>query len=192
VVECGGGVLEVRPFSCEADYGHMIDYFLQADKTFLISMGVDPRKLPDKKEWLERLLPDLERSDYEKQTYFLSWLYSGRNIGHSNVNKIKYGNEAYLHLHIWVPKYRKVGMGIEFLRESANTFIRKFALQSLYCEPNADNAAPNRILSKLGFRFIKRYRTVPALINFAQDVNRYVIQHEIAGTKNVDIKIGER
>jgi hypothetical protein len=62
-------------------------------------------------------------------------------IGHSNVNKIKYGKEAYIHLHIWAPEHRKVGIGAEFLRKSANAFIRKFALKSLYCEPYAENPA---------------------------------------------------
>ena len=173
----------IKPFSCEADYGRMIDYFLQADENFLISMGVDPEKLPSKQDWLDRLLPDLERSDYEKQTYFLSWLYNGVAMGHSNVSKIRYGDEAYVHLHIWVPEHRKVGMGTELLRRSANAFIRKFALKSLYCEPYAENPAPNQALSKLGFRFIQRYRTVPGSINFEQDVNQYLIQHKI--TKSV-------
>jgi RimJ/RimL family protein N-acetyltransferase len=170
---------DIKPFSCTADYGRMIDYFLQADKAFLIGMGVDPGKLPSRNDWLHRLLQDLERSDCEKQTYFLSWLYNGVTIGHSNVSKIEYGEKAYAHLHIWVPECRKIGMGTEFLRQSANAFIRKFALKSLYCEPYAENPAPNRALSKLGFRFIKRYRTVPGLINFDQEVNQYVIHHEI-------------
>jgi ribosomal-protein-alanine N-acetyltransferase len=170
---------EIQPFSCKADYGRMIDYFLQADKNFLIGMGVDPGKLPSREDWLDRLLPDLERSDQQKHTYFLNWLYNGVAIGHSNVNKIKYGEEAYLHLHIWVPGHRKVGIGTEFLRKSANSFIRKFALKSLYCEPYTKNPAPNRALSKLGFQFIKRYRTAPGFINFDQEVNQYRIQHEI-------------
>jgi RimJ/RimL family protein N-acetyltransferase len=173
------GADDIKPFSCKADYGRMIDYFLQADKNFLIDMGVDPGKLPSRNDWLRRLLPDLERPDCEKQTYFLSWLHNGVAIGHSNVSKIRYGEEAYIHLHIWVPECRRVGMGTEFLRQSANTFIRKFALKSLYSEPYAENPAPNRALSKLGFRFIKRYWTVPGFVNFDQEVNQYVTQHEI-------------
>lgn len=35
-------------------------------------------------------------------------------------------------------------------------------------------AVANRVMPKSGFRFIKRYRTVPGPINFEQDVNRYV------------------
>ena len=39
----------------------------------------------------------------------------------------------------------------------------------------AENPGPNRTLAKLGFRLIKRYRTVPGIINFEQEVNRYVM-----------------
>jgi hypothetical protein len=31
------------------------------------------------------------------------------------------------------------------------------------------------VLLKAGFRFIRRYRTVPGAINFEQDVNQYVL-----------------
>jgi RimJ/RimL family protein N-acetyltransferase len=41
----------------------------------------------------------------------------------------------------------------------------------LYCEPYANNVAPNRVLEKAGFEFVKTDRTVPGPINFEQDVN---------------------
>ena len=71
---------------------------------------------------------------------------------------------------------RRAGLGTEFLRRSLGVFLRRFALRRLYCEPYAENPAPNRILVKAGFRFIRRYRTIPGLINSEQDVNRYVLE----------------
>jgi hypothetical protein len=50
----------------------------------------------------------------------------------------------------------------------------------MYCEPYADNPAPNRVLVKTGFRFIARYRTTPGVINFEQEVNRYVIDAQMS------------
>jgi RimJ/RimL family protein N-acetyltransferase len=73
---------------------------------------------------------------------------------------------------------RHAGLGTEFLRRSIEVFFRRFALRRLYCEPYAANPAPNRVLSKAGFRFIERYRTIPGLINSEQEVNRYVLEHE--------------
>jgi RimJ/RimL family protein N-acetyltransferase len=45
----------------------------------------------------------------------------------------------------------------------------------LFCEPFADNPAPNKVLPKLGFKFVKRYWTVPGQICPEQEVNLYVL-----------------
>jgi RimJ/RimL family protein N-acetyltransferase len=173
--------LDIRPFTSHADYERMLDYFFQVDDAFLKGMGVDPAKRSTRESWLDRLLPDLDREDRDKRAYYLGWFNDGVPMGHCNVNKIKYGQEAYLHLHLWDQTLRGAGLGTELVRMSANTFIRRFELQHLYCEPYADNPAPNRVLAKLGFRLIKRYRTTPGIINFEQAVNRYVIEQEIPG-----------
>jgi RimJ/RimL family protein N-acetyltransferase len=173
-------VLDLRPFTCRADYERMVDYFLQSDVAFLRGMGVDPARLPAREAWLGRLLPDLDRDDGEKQTYFLGWFYDETPVGHCNVNQIRYEDAAYLHLHSWHAPLRRSGLGTEFCRRAAQAFMQKFSLQRLYCEPYALNPAPNRVLSKLGFRLVKRYRTIPGLINFEQDVNQYVLERCIS------------
>jgi hypothetical protein len=63
------------------------------------------------------------------------------------------------------------------LRRSIEVFLRRFALAQLYCEPYAGNPAPNQVLAKVGFRFVRRYRTTPGLINSEQEVNRYVLEN---------------
>lgn len=168
--------LQVAPFSSETDYGGVLDYFLTADHAYLKGMGVDPEKLPPRAAWLERLLRDLTRPDEEKQTFYLGWDYEGCRIGHSNVNPLVYGDHAYVHLHIWDTSARRAGLGAEFFRRSVEVFFRRFALRRLFCEPYAENPAPNRVLIKVGFRLEKRYRTTPGLISYEQDVNRYVLE----------------
>ena len=159
----------------------MVEYFLTADEPFLRGMGVDPDKLPERGAWLERLLPDLLRPDAQKQAFYLGWDYRGRRVGHCNVNQLLYGERAFTHLHLWDAGARRAGLGTEFLRRSVPLFFQRFALQRLYCEPYAANPAPNRVLSKAGFRFLERYRTTPGLINFEQEVNRYVIDRSALG-----------
>jgi hypothetical protein len=109
--------MDIKPFVCRADYELMVDYFLVADEAFLRGMGVDPAKLPTREAWLDRLLPDLDREDREKQAYYLGWLYDGVPIGHSNVNRIRYEEDAYIHLHSWNPHLRGAGLGTDFCRE---------------------------------------------------------------------------
>ena len=173
--------LQVTPFGSQADYLGMVEYFLSASEPFLRGMGVDPNKLPRRAAWLERLLPDLTRPDRDKQTFYLGWDCDGVRIGHCNVNPLLYGEHAYVHLHLWDAQARRAGLGTELFRRSIRVFFQRFDLRSLYCEPYADNPAPNRVLIKAGFRFLRRYRTTPGLINFEQDVNRYVLDRSAVG-----------
>jgi [ribosomal protein S5]-alanine N-acetyltransferase len=165
--------IEVRPFSSSHDCERVVDYFLNADSSFLRGMGVDPNLLPDRESWLRRLIADLERDDQHKQACFVAWLHNGEAIGHSSINKIEYGKEAYIHLHMWRPDLRKAGLGTELFTRSVRMFIERFRLKRLVCEPWAENPAPNRVLLKAGFELTRRYRTVPGPINTEQDVNRY-------------------
>lgn len=113
--------LEVRPFSSSLDYERVVDYFLTADSTFLRGMGVDPSLLPDGDSWLRTLVADLERDDREKKACFVAWIYNGEPVGHSYINKIRFGKEAYIHLHIWRPDLRKMGIGTEFFQKVRST-----------------------------------------------------------------------
>src|SRR5665213_453769 len=64
------------------------------------------------------------------------------------------------------------------LRQSLKLFFDRLELQDLYCEPFALNPAPNAVLAKVGFTFVKKYVTVPGLINFEQEVNRWHMSRE--------------
>ena len=165
--------IQVRPFSTRAEYEMMADYFCHGDKAFLRGMGVDPTRLPDRDEWVESLLLDHEKPDDQKDRLYLLWLIDGEPIGHSSINKIVPGAEAYIHLHMWKAELRRAGLGTELVRKSVAYCFERFYLQKLVCEPFADNVAPNRVLEKLGFRFIRRYTTTPGATAFEQDVNRY-------------------
>ena len=168
--------IEVRPFSSREEYELMLDYFYKADEPFLRGMGVDPLKLPPRDKWLDALLVDHEKPDTERDRFYLIWIFRGERVGHSSINKIIHGTEAFIHLHLWNSKLRKAGLGMEFARRSANFYFERFNLKKLVCEPWAENPAPNRVLEKLGFTFVRRYRTIPVVIAYEQDVNRYELR----------------
>ena len=99
-------------------------------------------------------------------------------IGHSNINQIKFGNTATMHLHLWDSATRKKGLGIQFLRMTVPYYFKKFNLKKLICEPYSKNVAPNKVLKKLGFEWVRTYDTTPGQINFHQTVNRYELNKE--------------
>lgn len=168
--------LETKPFSSETEYEGMVDYFLNADDWFLNGMGVARSRLPSRETWLRNLLADHQLPDERKDRLYVGWFYDGRQVGHSSVNKIQIGEEAFFHLHLWRPELRKSGLGIRFCRESIKMYFARLGLKRLWSEPYAGNLAPNRALLKLGFEFVKRYKTVPGEINFEQDVNLYCLR----------------
>jgi len=170
-------VLQVKPFTERSHYLGMVDYFTGASEEFLRGMGVDTARMPSREAWLEAAWRDhqLAETDPARQRFFVGWYLDDELIGHSSINKIKWGEEAYIHLHMWKPDNRRSGIGTEFFRRSIDFFFERFQLQRLYCEPNAENPPPNRVLQKLGYKPVKRYRTIPGPINFEQEVNRYEI-----------------
>ncbi len=106
----------------------------------------------------------------------LIWLADGRPVGFSSCDKIVYGEQANMHLHVVDPARRNQGIGAECVRRSADLYCERLKLKRLFCEPNAFNVAPNRALQKAGFRYLKTHMTVPGPLNYHQAVTRWVIE----------------
>lgn len=167
----------------------MVDYFLESSTEFLKGMGADKRKLPARENWIGKLEKDFLKPNKEKEFFYLVWLINEEAVGHSNINKIDYGNTATMHLHLWHSVKRKRGLGVEFLKMTIPIYFREFELKALFCEPKAENEAPNKVLRKTGFRFVKSYETIPGWINFKQKVNRYEYKKEYQN--KVGIKVNK-
>ncbi len=153
----------------------MINYFLNADHSFLARLGVDPAKLPQFEQWFELLKQDFDRPMSDRHFFYLIWKLDGVPVGHSHINDIVYAREAFMHLHIWDSAKRQSGSGTFFIRESIKVFFELFKLSQLFCQPCALNPAPNRTLQKVGFELLKTYKTTPSWINFHQSVNLWVL-----------------
>lgn len=162
----------------EKDINLVIDYFLKASPEFLKAMGADIKKLPARDEWYGIILENLKLPVHKKAFFYVIWEINNMPVGHSNINKIKFGAEAYMHLHLWNPNRRGQGNGLYFSKESLRHYIKEFQLKKIYCEPYADNPAPNKLLLKAGFKFVRQYKTTPGWINFYQTVNRWELPAE--------------
>ena len=170
-------ILSVREIR-QQDIEPITKYWLGSDAAFLQGMGVDVEKIPGKEKWKEMLMEQLGQSIEEKKSYCIIWQVDENAVGHSNINKIIIGEEAYMHLHIWSAEIRKKGFGTELIRLTLPYFFEKFRLKKLYCEPYALNPAPNKTLEKTGFRFVKEYITTPGWLNFEQPVNRWELTYD--------------
>ena len=170
-------LLSVREIQ-QSDIAPITRYWLSADPVFLTAMGADMSKMYSKEQWITMLSEQLALPYTEKKSYCTIWLLDEEPIGHCNVNKIKFGEEAYIHLHVWNAASRKKGMGTELVKMSLTFFFKNLELKTIYCEPYALNPAPNKTLEKAGFTFIKEYITIPGFLNFEQPVRRWELTYE--------------
>lgn len=160
------------------DIDLLADYWFKSDSEFFKSMGADKDKLPTKSQFIQILAEQISLSIKDKSSYALIWELDKKQIGHSNVNNIIYGKEATMHLHLWKSDSRKKGVGTELVKRSLPYYFKYLRLKKLICEPYAFNPAPNKTLEKVGFEFVKRYRTIPGSLNFEQEVNRWELTKE--------------
>ncbi|HTA28729.1 MAG TPA: GNAT family protein [Bacteroidia bacterium] len=169
--------LSVREIE-KSDIDSLVKYWLESDEAHHAGMGVDPAKIPDEKAWRLMLSKQLNQAYKEKQSYCIIWEVDGKAMGHCNINPVVFGEEAFIHLHLWKSDIRKKGIGTELVKMTLPYFFNNMQLKKIYCEPYALNPAPNRTLPKLGFEFVKEYVTVPGSLNFEQPVRRWELSLE--------------
>jgi RimJ/RimL family protein N-acetyltransferase len=155
---------------------HIIDYFHAAAPEHLEMMGIDPTRLPTRSAWRDRYQRELSLPPTERSVLMVIWLEAERCIGFSTADKIIFGEQAHMHLHIIEPGQRSQGAGVECVRRSAAFYFKTLQLRRLYSEPDAFNIAPNRTLQKAGFRYLKTHTTVPGPLNFHQAVTQWVME----------------
>ncbi|OON67847.1 GNAT family N-acetyltransferase [Hymenobacter sp. CRA2] len=167
-------VRELQP----ADIEPLADYWLNSSPAHLTGMGVDLAKMPGRAEWIAMLTEQLHTPGPAKQSYCLIFEVDGRAVGHTNINQIRPGEQAHMHLHLWDAEVRRQGLGSALVRLALPRFFAAYELQRLYCEPYALNPAPNRTLARLGFAFEREYVTTPGWLNFEQPVKRWMLTRE--------------
>ncbi len=160
------------------DIERIVSYFLDADEEFLVGLGVDLAKLPERSEWQDSLLSQAQEPLEERQRYYVIWEVDGTAIGHSNLADIRFGVDAQMHLHMWDPTVRRRGSGARLVRASIDRYFELFQLETLLCEPRAENPAPNRTLPKIGFELVETYHGTPRPIAYPQPVNRWRLSRE--------------
>ena len=170
-------ILSVREITTD-DIEPLTNYWQTAGDAFLTGMGCDVCKMPTKEQSHTMLSEQIKTPIEKKQSYCTIWLADVKAIGHSNINQIIFGESAYMHLHLWISDKRKKGMGIELVKKSMALFFEKAKLKKIYCEPYSLNPAPNKLLEKLGFTFVKKHITTPGSINLEQEANLWEMSLE--------------
>lgn len=170
----GDAILSVREMRIE-DADIRIGYFHDSTDEHLARLGVNRSLLPTRAQWRSHYELDAARPVPERQEYSLLWLRNSDIVGFSSTDRITFGEEAFMHLHLLDGDLRNAGLGTEFVRQSARTYFEVLQLDRLYCEPNALNVAPNRTVQAAGFRYLFSHHATPSPINMPQISTRWVL-----------------
>jgi RimJ/RimL family protein N-acetyltransferase len=158
-----------------SEAGVRIDYFHDSSDDQLRRLGVD-RAFLLREEWRSAYEEDGARPIEQRATYSLIWELDGETVGFSSADRITFGQEAFMHLHVVKPDLRRQGLGARLVQISARHYFRALELQRLFCEPNALNVAPNRTLQRAGFRYLFTHECRPGPMNFFQATTRWVLE----------------
>lgn len=156
-----------------SEVSSIIGYFHEASPEHLELLGVDPTRLPARERWLDYYTRQYALPIDRRAIFAVTWILNGVQIGFSTADRIVYGEQAYMHLHIISPDKRRTGLGTECVRASVDLYFEVLKINQLICEPNAYNVAPNRTLQNAGFLYVKTHFTVPGPLNFHQPVTRW-------------------
>ena len=166
--------LSVREMN-ESDIPYLVKYWTQESEEHYLGMGVDMLKLASAEDLEANFRKQISLDPIEAKAYATIWELNGNPIGHCNINTIKLGDAAHMHLHIWDAANREKGYGSKLLKLSLPLFFEIFGLQVLKCEPYALNQGPNAMCEKAGFEFIKTYMTSPSFMSFEQETNQWIM-----------------
>ena len=93
----------------EDDLEYFIRYWVEASPEHLVGMGVDVSKRPTREQIEKLVTSQLGLPMEERKAYFLTWVKNGHPVGSAHVNQIAFGEQAYMHLHLWNPENRQKG-----------------------------------------------------------------------------------
>ena len=79
--------LTVRPFELK-DIQDIVDYFVFADREYLIGMGADPDLIPERSEWISNLEKQWHLDPSLREYFYMIWEVDGKPVGHCNINKL--------------------------------------------------------------------------------------------------------
>ncbi len=119
----------VRPMTLQ-ETAHIIAYFHAATPEHLEILGVDPSRLPPASQW-QRLYDLMFDQPVEQRSSFLvSWLSGDDFFGFSTADKIRFGQQANMHLHITNPSLRSQGIGVECVKQTIELYFQSSETQA--------------------------------------------------------------
>ena len=133
----------------------IVEYFHQSTLEYLETLGVDPTRVLDAPTWRSRFAGDYREPIAKRKALAVVWEMDGEKVGFSTADKITFGCEARIHLHILCSDQRVQGLGTACVKLTIQIYFETLILKRLFCEPNAFNVTLNSTLQKVFFKYLK-------------------------------------
>jgi RimJ/RimL family protein N-acetyltransferase len=140
-----------------SDIDGIIAYFHFLSAADLAQIGIDDASLKREDDWKNWFEQNLYQSLNKLAAYFLVWELDEVMVGFTFVDRIVYGEDAYLYMYLIKPQLRKSGYGQKLLQQSIKTLFDQFKFDQLYCESSAINTQAQRALQACGFKYVKTH-----------------------------------
>jgi RimJ/RimL family protein N-acetyltransferase len=171
--------LRIRPL-CHDDIDFVVRYWTDATPDDLRRMGVDPGRVGSASSFREPLEEWL-RTPPEAMTFFPTvWLVDDAPVGYATLKDLRRGKDGSLHLHVWAESMRGRGFGAPLFCLTAIALYDRFRLETLRCEPKADNPYPNRMLATVGFARVGTRRGRSSELSDEVTLATYRIDRDVA------------
>jgi [ribosomal protein S5]-alanine N-acetyltransferase len=154
------GPLVVRGLE-HRDVPDIVSYWYDTPWRFRWAMGVDPARQPPRAEWAY-LYGAMVGADPETVGAIpLMGTFGGRPFGYALLDEIERGVSCRAHLHVFAEDDRRRGLVRRLFAPTLAAAFELAAVQTIVCEPSADNVAANDLLAGFGFEPVRR-RLKPA------------------------------
>jgi RimJ/RimL family protein N-acetyltransferase len=152
------------------------NYWSSLTPADLTRMSIIAEKLPTPAEFQARLAKLIPIPLIERQADPLIWLIDNKPVGFTNLNNIQRPGQGDIHLHMIDAGMRGKGYGQKLFMMSVNEYFKRHGLRKIICQPSAKNPAPNKLMAALKMPILKTYTTIPSVLTFEHEVNRYEFQ----------------
>ena len=171
--------LNIRPLDLQ-DVPLVHDYLQNLSSEDLIRMGIAGDRRPSRQKLLDSYQEELEKTPESQSFFSFVWQVDGEEVGYSTLKDIKYGKSGSIHLHMWNSSSRGQGYGGILFCKTVLAFYERFNVETIICEPKADNPMPNKMLGKIGFQLISSREGASSELSAICTLNRFQIDKDTA------------
>ena len=123
--------LTVREMTA-AETDLIVEYFLNSTPEHLEMLGVDPTRFPPAASWRERLRREAALPIEQRSAVLVIWLSDDQPIGFSTADKISFGEQANMHLHVIDLERRHQGIGADCVRRSVDLYFETIEAEAAF------------------------------------------------------------